>query len=245
MAQKTQLIATLKQSLKSHGLTYADVAKTLNLSEASVKRLFAQSHLSLARLDLICQMMGMEISDLVAQMNQQSSIKEVSQLSHDHEQVLADDPALLLIAVCVLNGWTIDDLTNHYHFTTTQCVHYLAMLDSMGLITLLPMNRIQLRIAVNFSWRTNGPIQHFFQQKLAADFFDTQFDQQHEQLMVINGMLSDSAMAIFQRKLRQLVAEFDELNNEDRSLPLSERKGTTVVLAARNWRYGLFDHLRK
>lgn len=245
MAQKTQLILVLKQALKSHGLTYVDVAETLNLSEASVKRLFAQSDLSLTRLDLICQRMGIEISDLVAEMVQQHANKQVSQLSHEQEQELASDATLLLVTVCVLNGWTIEELTAHYHLAETECVHYLAMLDTMGLITLLPQNRIRLRIATNFSWRPNGPIQHFFQDKLAADFFNTQFEQQHEQLVVLNGMLSDGAMAIFQRKLRQLVQDFDELNNEDRSLPLSERKGTTVVLAARNWQFGLFDHLRK
>jgi hypothetical protein len=64
-------------------------------------------------------------------------------------------------------------------------------------------------------------------------------------LTVINGMLTESDMIIFQRKCRQLVQEFEELNHEARSLPLSERKGMTIVLAARNWQYGLFDDIRK
>lgn len=42
-------------------------------------------------------------------------------------------------------------------------------------------------------------------------------------------------MAIFQRKLTQLVHEFDELNNDDAALPLGKRTGTTVVLATRSW----------
>ena len=39
--------------------------------------------------------------------------------------------------------------------------------------------------------------------------------------------------------------EFDELNNDDVTLPLSECSGTTVVLAMRSWQYGLFESLRK
>ena len=245
MAQTAQLLSVLKQFLKSHGFSYRDVAQQLNLSEASVKRLFSEHHFSLSRLDAICQMMGMEISDLVIEMNQQALASHVSQLTEEQEQTLVSDPVLLLVTVCVLNGWTMADLQSHYHLTEAECIGYLTRLDRLKLIVLLPMNAIRLSVASNFSWRQNGPIQQFFQQKLATDFFDTGFTQRHEYLTVLNGMLSDSAMQAFQRKLRQLAIEFEELNNVDRALPLAERKGTTLVLAARNWQYGLFDGIRK
>lgn len=245
MAQTAQLISVLKQSLKLHGLCYRDVALKLNLSEASVKRLFSGNRLSLERFDSICQMMGLEISDVVAEMNQQGLSARISQLSKEQEQELVTDPVLLLVTVCVLNGWTMPDLMAHYHLDEAQCIHYLVILDRLKLIILLPMNHIQLRVAANFTWRQNGPIQQFFQHQLAADFFDTRFDREHEQLTVINGMLSDAAMKVFQRKLQQLAHNFEELNSEDRALPLTEKQGTTIVLAARNWRYGLFDNIRK
>jgi transcriptional regulator with XRE-family HTH domain len=41
MSQASQLIAALKRVLKARGLTYADVAAHLGLSEASVKRQFS------------------------------------------------------------------------------------------------------------------------------------------------------------------------------------------------------------
>jgi len=245
MAQTVALILTLKQTLKSRGFSYRDVAKQLALSEASVKRLLSECRLSLDRLDRICQMMGLEISDLVAEMNQQAKLSRVSGLSVAQEQELAADKVLLLVTVCVLNSWTMIDLQSHYHLTAAQCTHYLAVLDRLQLITLLPKNKIKLNIAANFTWRQNGPIQQFFQQKLAADFFDTTFDEQHEQLTVINGMLSDKAMVLFQRKLDQLAQDFEALNNEDRVLPLGQRQGITVVLAMRNWQFGLFEGLRK
>ncbi len=40
MAQTSELIKTLKQALKAHGKIYSAVARELNLTEASVKRLF-------------------------------------------------------------------------------------------------------------------------------------------------------------------------------------------------------------
>ena len=44
MPQVSPLISTLKKQLKAHGKTYADVAELLQLSEASVKRLFAEQN---------------------------------------------------------------------------------------------------------------------------------------------------------------------------------------------------------
>lgn len=245
MAQTAQLVAALKLALKRHGFSYADVAKHLELSEASVKRTFAQSAFSLERLDAICQMMAIEISDLVAEMNQQSTANLLSQLTEAQEQELVADPVLLLVAVCVLNGWSLTDLTERYRLTEAQCIHHLATLDRMKLISLLPMNRIKLLVATNFTWRQNGPIQRFFQSTLATDFFDGQFERHDEQLIVINGMLSEGAMAVFLRKLRLLAQEFEDLNQQDKALPLSQRNGITVVLAAKHWQFGLFDHLRK
>lgn len=244
MAQTTQLIDTLKRMLKLHRFSYADVAQQLSLSQASVKRLFSEQSFSLERLDKVCQMMEVEISDLVAEMSAHSRVM-VSELSLEQEQQIADDVALLLVTVCILNRWTISQLMDHFRLSEHQCIQHLAVLDRLKLIELLPENKVKLRIAPNFKWRDNGPIQHFFQQKIAADFFDSSFTQQQEQLIVINGMLSKAGMAIFQRKLAQLVHEFDELNNDDAALPLGQRTGTTVVLATRSWQYGLFDSLRK
>jgi len=244
MAQTTQLVATLKRLLKSHGFNYADVAVQLSLSQASVKRLFSEQSFSLERLDKVCQMMEIEISDLVAEMNSHSRVM-VSELSLEQEQEIADDVVLLLVTVCILNRWTMAQLIENFRLSEHQCIQHFAVLDRLKLIELLPGNKVKLRIAPNFKWLDNGPIQHFFQQKIAADFFDSNFTKQQEKLIVINGMLSREGMAIFHRKLTQLAHEFDELNNDDAALALGQRTGTTVVLATRSWKYGLFDGLRK
>ncbi|WP_315984236.1 helix-turn-helix domain-containing protein [Aliamphritea spongicola] len=54
--------------MKQQGKTYKDVAQILNLSEASVKRLFAEHNLSLERLDLLCDWLDLEYADLVTLM---------------------------------------------------------------------------------------------------------------------------------------------------------------------------------
>jgi len=244
MAQTTRLLATLKSALKAHGKTYADVSMELGLSEASVKRLFSEESFSLQRLERICRMMGMEISDLVVMM-QESGERRIARLTEAQEQTIVEDIELLLMAVCVLNRWTLDDIVDSFDIPGPRCIQRLVSLDRMGLIELLPGNRVRLRIASNFAWRRNGPIQRFFQEKLQRDFFASRFDRKSEHLIVVNGMLSDNANAVFQRKMEKLARDFDELNADDAGLPMERRKGTTVVLAMRPWSYGLFDRLRK
>ncbi len=244
MAQRTQLVDTLKASLKAHGKTYADVAESLQLSETSIKRLFSEGNFSLQRLDDICKMINMEISDLVQQMNENSAV-HLSQLSEEQEGEIARDIALLLVTVCVLNRWTLQEIVDYFHLSETHCIRYLAKLDRLKLIELLPKNRVKLLVAPNFKWRENGPIQKFFLEKLEADFFNSRFSKEDERLIVINGMLADSSNAVFQRKMEHLAKEFDALNSDDAGLPLEERNGVTVVLAMRRWAYGLFDEIRK
>ena len=244
MAQTTLIISTLKKTLKSHGQTYADVATHLDLSEASVKRMFAQQTVSLNRLDAICQMLDMEITELMQQVND-STARQINELSDEQEQQLVSDRELLLITIMVINHWTLEDILEAYTFTEAQCIQHLAKLDRLNIIELLPNNKIKIKISSNFKWRNNGYIQRFFRDNIESEFFNSKFSQPQEKLVVLNGMLSQESNAIFQRKLERLAREFDEMAKEDVTLPMSERLGYTSVLAVRDWRFSVFDNYKK
>ncbi|MDQ7017500.1 MAG: helix-turn-helix transcriptional regulator [Gammaproteobacteria bacterium] len=243
MSQTSRLIQTLKKVLKAQGKTYADIALVLQLSEASVKRLFAQQNFSLQRLDCICQSLGMEISDLVQQMGQDEA--RISALSAEQEREIVADLELLLVTVCVLNRWDFAQILNFFAIDELRCVQHLAKLDRLKVIDLQVNNRVRLRVSANFKWRENGPIQCFFMDKLQEEFFNSRFDHSQEQLLVLNGMLSPRSNQQFQDKLEQLAQEFDQLNNDDAKLTFKARFGVTVVLAMRPWRYGLFKRFLK
>lgn len=239
MAQIKSIIETLKSTLKAHGKTYADIASALDLSEASVKRIFAENSFTLERLEQVCALLDLEISDLIQQMNEKQPL--LQQLSQAQEQEIADDLQLLLVTICALNRWSLEDICGYYSIEETDCIQKLARLDKLKIIELLPRNKIKLLIAPNFGWLENGPIQTFFQQKIGREYFQQRFDAKGERLIVLNGMLSEQANAEFQRKLMRLVREFDELNNDDAALSLDERSGFTLVMGLRSWRYGLFS----
>lgn len=239
MSQTSILISALKKTLKSHGKTYTDVAAALDLSTASVKRLFSEQTLSLKRLDAICGMLDMEVTDLLQQIAEDGW--QLKQLSEAQEQEIANDMALLLVTVAVVNHLSLDELLRVFTINEHIVIQKLAWLDRQGLIELLPKNKIKLKVSGNFAWRPDGPIQRFFQEKVSAEYFSTRFTQVGERLLVLNGMLTDGALDQFQRRLDRLAQDFEELVSQDRNQPIDRRQGQTVVLAVRPWRFGVFN----
>lgn len=243
MPQISALVATLKSELRSQGKTYKDVALALDLSEASVKRLFAEKSFSLQRLEAVCHMLGLEISDLSQKMLSQQG--RIEQLTEEQELQIVSDLSLVLITVSVLNGFTFDDIIARYTLKETECIRLLATLDKLKLIELLPNNRIKLLVAHNFSWRVHGPIQQFFRKRVEQEYFNSSFSKDGEELIVINGLVSKAGNHDFQKKMQRLSREFTEQVRTDASLPLDERIGYSIVLAIRDWRFSFFDEYRR
>jgi hypothetical protein len=174
--------------------------------------------------------------------SQQYQLKE---LTEEQEEELVADIKLLLVTFVVINGWKFEDILQWYELSETETIRYLAKLDRLKIIDLLPKNRIRLQVAANFSWRRNGPIQKFFSQHLQEDFLKSRFDKEEETLQFPSGLLSRSSCDLFNRRIKQLIQEFHTLNEQDRSLPLSERVGYSLLLAFRPWRPYIFENMRR
>jgi transcriptional regulator with XRE-family HTH domain len=233
MAQTDALVMALKQVLKSRGITYAKLARRLGMSEASIKRVFANQRFTLDRLDKICGLLGIEISDLAKMVEHEA--ERVTQLTLEQEREIAADPKLMLVAVHALNHWTQKEITERYTISKTECIRILARLDRLRIIELLPNNRIRIIVDRNFSWRPDGPLQRYFREQLEANFFSSRFDASGERLAFVSGMLSRNSNAVIQQHMRRLEAEFTELHNQDADLPLNDRFGTSLLVAMRPW----------
>lgn len=243
MAQSGALIQALKYELRQREMTYADLAKRIRLSESSVKRLFAAKNFSLKRLDQICDAIGVDLATLVETANRETN--KITQLSLTQEKELVADHRLLLIAVMVLNNLNLDEIVTTYQISHTECVRCLAKLDRLKIIDLLPGNRVRLRVARNFSWIPDGPIQRFFDENVQSDFFHSRFDGEGEVFLFVSGTLTMSSLMQMQHKLKRLAAEFAELHDNDKSLPKQNRSGTSLSLAMRPWEPRAFSRLRR
>jgi len=239
----TRIVATLKRQLKLQGLTYRDVAVALDLSEPSVKRLFASEGFTLDRLLEICSLLGFTLAEIAQEA--QEGQRQLRTLTPAQEGELVSDARLLLVAVCALNHWALPDMLGAYQLDQAECLRHLLRLDRLGLITLLPGNRIRLNVARDFDWLSHGPIRRYFREQGMPQFIDGGFDGDGDSLDFAHGMLTESARAKLQHELRQLRARFAQLHQESLAAPLAQRRGRGLLLALREWEPAAFAALRR
>ncbi len=243
MAQSNALIDTLKKALKSQRLTYADVAGHLNMSEANIKRMFASRRFSLDRLEAICALMQMELSDLF-QLYEESR-QRIKRLSEQQEKELVANEKLLLVAVCVRNRLSFKEIIDNYQISESECIRYLAKLDKLKIIDLLPDNRIKLRIDDGFSWIKNGPIEAFYERQIQSQFLHSRFNGTYEERKFLFALLSESSIQVVLKKINALAIEFAELHGQDSALSLDKRHSIGLMLAMRPWELQVFQPLQK
>jgi len=243
MARSHQVVDTLKQELKSQGIQYRQLAKQLDLSESTIKHMFSTKNFSLKRLDKICEILGLELTDLVSKL--QAKSPKLDQLTLENEKRLISDVPLLLVAYCITNHWTMEDILQCYTISETECIRCLVQLDRMQMIELLPENKVRLLVSNNFKWHSNGPIERFFRSAVQEDFFSGTFNSEESLHTVKIGDITDKSIQQLIDRLDSVGTLYDELNLEDRKQPFHQRHGTSMIVAIRKWQFQAFaEYLR-
>jgi transcriptional regulator with XRE-family HTH domain len=237
-----QLVTTIKRELKARGMTYRDVAIGLNLSEASVKRIFANERFTVSRLAQVSELLGYTLAELCQA--SACAIPPLDALTSEQEAVLVSDEKLLLVAVCALNHWSLDDIVSAYQLTKIEVVKRLRILDRLALIELLPGDRIRRRAKRDFEWIADGPIRRYFAQQGLGEFLAGPFDSD-ESLDFAHGMLTLSAQAELKTELRRLRNKLASLHEQSIPASLTDKHGTALLLAMRQWEPIAFRRLRR
>jgi len=243
MSQISQIRNTLKQLLRQQNLTYKNVADKLNMSEANIKRIFSTNSFTLDRLEQICEVLQMSMSDLFIIAQKQT--QQLTQLTKEQELELLADTKLLLVAVCVRDAWSFDEIISHYQIEKHDCIRLLARLDRLKIINLLPNNHYKSLIAQDFRWIPGGPLEKFMEQEVMVKFMAPKKDEPWTFRFYLRGRYSQTSVNIIQRKLNQLTKEAAVLNQEDADLPLHKRQHFGLLMAMRPWEPSLFENLRR
>lgn len=243
MTHTATLVDVLKRELKLRGITYANLAPRLQLSEASVKRMFSRRDLTLKRLDDICRHAEIDFAELARAVVRDEAL--ISHLTLEQEKEIVADRKLFLVAVCALNHVTFDQIVESYDISAAECVQLLARLDRLKFLELLPGNRVKLLVSRTFAWLPDGPIQRFFNNSAHTEFFRSRFNRPDEFMLVVNGMLSKGSSTDLVSRLKRITREFSELHNDDSRLPREERSAMTLLVAVRHWQLAAFTELRR
>ena len=243
MSTTADLVSALKKELKAAQMTYADLARGLDMAESSVKRMLAKGDMALSRIDAICRVLKLDFAELARRVADAQPL--LSQLTQEQEKAVVADKKLMLCAICVLSQWTPEQITTEYRLAEAECIKYFAQLDRIGIIELRPMNRYRLKLAKTFRWCPHGPVMNYFRDHAVLDYFGGGFDGHAETLLLVHGAVSRAIAPAFVDRLQRVAQDFAQQHQADQKLPQKEREGYTLVLAMRSWEFSAFTQLRR
>jgi transcriptional regulator with XRE-family HTH domain len=236
------LFDALRMHLKARGMTYADVARALKVSEPTVKRIFAGRNCTLKRLDEMCDVLQVELAELTRTLPRAARL--ISQLTKAQEEELMSDPALLCVAACAMHQMRVEEIVRLYRLDEAQCVRLLLRLERLGILELHENNRIRLRLSRAFSWIPDGPMMRFVRGQ-AGDFFDHAFGAAGETMRLLSVRLSAEGRVALLRQIEQVLQEYAEQHAADARLPLDARQPVSILLGVRAWEPKAFKALRR
>lgn len=242
MSETRAIFQAIKRELKMQGKTYAHLAAELDISEASVKRLFSDENITLDRLAQVCGFLQMTLAELMQRV--ENTEPQISSLTRAQENELIRDMRLLLVAVCAMNHWRIEDIVAAYQFTEAEVLQKLLQLDKMGFLYLLPNNRIRLNLGRDFAWQPNGPIQQFWFASGIQDYFTTPM-RQDDGIVVGHAMLSDDQMALMMTEMQRLLRKLSQAHEACVPLTREHKAGVVLVSMLKHWEPQQFRQLRR
>jgi transcriptional regulator with XRE-family HTH domain len=232
----------LKMHLKARGMTYADVARGLRISEPTVKRIFASRNCDLKRLQALCEFVQVDLAELARGLPRQDRL--IHRLRREQEEELMADPRLFLVAVCAIHQMRVEDISALYDIEGPECVALLLRLEKIGILELHENNRIRLRLARTFAWIPDGPIMRYAKSQ-TADFFNYSFSGAGQLMRMITVRISREAQEALVKRLEEVAREYNDQHSADARLPLEQRYQISVLLAARPWEPASFKALRR
>lgn len=238
MSQSQRIVTATKRALRERGLTYADVATHLALSEASVKRLFAQGRLSLERLETIAGLMGLDLGELVHMAEALDPLPR--ELGLEQERYLVERPKLLMVLYLLLNDYDLERIVADYRIERPEGVLLLRELERLGVIEHRPGDRVRLLVSRHLTWRRDGPIRELINGRVLREFLGGRFEGEDEAYHFVSGLVTPEALERLQAEIERLVRRFNEQVQGGSERPLERRQGCSLMVALRPWRFSLF-----
>ncbi|KQM70214.1 helix-turn-helix transcriptional regulator [Xylophilus sp. Leaf220] len=243
MSTTADLVIALKQELKAARLTYADLARAMGMAESSVKRMLAKGDMPLSRVDAICRALKLDFADLARRVADAQPL--TVRLTLEQERAVVADRTLLLMAICVLSQWTLEQVVEAYRLTEAEGIRALVQLDRIGIIELRPGNRYRLKLSKTFRWRPHGPVMDYFREHAVLDYFGGGFDAAGEGLLLVHGSISSALAPAFFERLQRVAQDFAQQHLADQKLDEAALESYTLLLAMRRWELAAFTAMRR
>lgn len=157
---QAEIFEILKRALKAQRITYAELAKRMDISEPTIKRLFSEKDCKFSRLIEICDVLELSAVELL----------EAAARSEDHLDILpsaielafADHPALFHLFILLKHGIDSPEIQSSQNLTSQDMFLYGQELEKLGLATLDSHGAVHLRSKAPFKIAPEGPLRRMY-----------------------------------------------------------------------------------
>lgn len=242
MSQIDQFLGALKRALKAKNVLYRDLARALDLSESSVKRILSNKSLSLDRLEEICRVADISFSEVVRSANLEEANQAVS-LSEEQERALAENPRLLHYFMMLHDGKSPQKIEREYQIESGEAKKMLFTLDRLNLIELHPRDKVKFKRQGFLRFRRDGPIGRALFEQTKSSYLNYDFrPEDYIRFTLIK--VSASTLAKYKAKLDRLMFELQEEARfeTEHNIPAID---AGVLLSFRPWQYSYMGAITK
>ena len=206
----------IKTVLKARGMTYADLAAQMGISEPTVKRLFVERDCKFSRLESLCQLLDLSISELldIADRTEDS----VLVLSRDVEQALADSPSLFFFYLLLRDEMTPGQICTLYGLDAVDLHLYLRDLERLNLVETDSMGNVTLRSKAPVRFSASGPLHHLGA-AINIEFLKLTINdsvENPEAYVTISRRMRPDTARLLDEDIRSMVSRIAKLARQDR-----------------------------
>lgn len=225
------LLGALKQLFRARGLRYRDVADRLGVTERTVKRWFADKGLTMDVVEDLCGVVGLSFIEL-CEVAKEDLDTRPRRLGREQEQLLFSDLQLAFVFMLLSRGWSSDEIQRECGMPEALMVGHLVRLEKIGLVELLPGNRVRLLFGRNIQWHENGEAGRAFARGLRNLFAAMDYSKPDSVWSSQVVSLSPHALAELRAKFRALMAEILQASDADRKIAGDDKVWHAILLAA-------------
>jgi len=221
------LLSTLREVLKSKGYTYRKLAEELNISEATVKRIFSKG-CTLERIAQICTHLGTSFLEVAALAKTEEEVDYF--LSKEQERFFSKYPALFGVFKQLHLGHPFTKVAKDFKLDPQKFFLLLRKLEDQNLLEVLPENGVRLKVKGNIRYTHRGPLAQAILRPQIIQFLD-HVDRvlENEQVCMHSAEveISETHLNEFVEEIHQLGAKYRARAYRDQNL-LHVEKRTSV-----------------
>lgn len=215
MSQKAKIIKGLKICLKARGMTYAILAKKINVSEVTLKRYLSEERMSLDVLDAICSALKIELEDILTYSDE--SIKPEVTLSSDQEEFLCESHDHFTTFLKIARGYTFDQLSEHKtNEEKLVLMRVIRGLEQAALVEYPSEAELRALYSADAVLNPGGQIWKKYLNYGVEEFFKSSFIGDNEYFRLTTGYLPASKYEEMKSKFAALQDEMNELMSQNR-----------------------------